>query len=222
MPSFRKKPVVVEAKRWDGSGEALDEIFDWFTSNDARVSTASENKLAILTLEGVMKADVGDWIIRGVKGEFYPCKHDVFEATYELHSSEGRVEGPSFDTLHQIAETSPFLRAAITDRVAEVSGFPFGERWEVYRCASAEPDQACGIRTVPADGSVPTDGSIPRVVVSDTNEGVCKHHMRLVDAEHVVWLHNHYVAPTIVVNVPDDFSAEKFEEFRKSWNEGRR
>jgi hypothetical protein len=61
---YRKKPVVIEAERWEGPGDHL-----------------------IHTLEGVMTASPGDWIITGVKGERYPCKPDIFEATYEPEES---------------------------------------------------------------------------------------------------------------------------------------
>ena len=57
---FRKKPVVVEAWQWNGPGY-----------------------LSIPTLEGLMSANPGDWIITGIKGERYPCKPDIFAATYE-------------------------------------------------------------------------------------------------------------------------------------------
>lgn len=59
MAKYRKKPVVIEAYQTDKEFE-------------------------IKTLEGTMKADIGDWIITGVKGEQYPCKPDIFEATYDL------------------------------------------------------------------------------------------------------------------------------------------
>lgn len=85
MSKFRKKPVVVEAVQWIGS------------HNDENVAAIMAMRLVptdspfrfhggtlqIQTLEGVMEAYPGDWIIRGVKGEFYPCKPDIFEATYE-------------------------------------------------------------------------------------------------------------------------------------------
>lgn len=77
---FRKKPVVIEAIRW--TGKNLNEIFS-FTGSEAITNDFMENYLEIETLEGVMKASKGDWIIKGVKGEFYPCKPDIFEATYE-------------------------------------------------------------------------------------------------------------------------------------------
>lgn len=79
---YRKKPVVIEAMQWNG--ENWKEIRDWNTP-DGREATIGENgpTLTIWTLEGVMTANIGDWIIKGVKGEFYPCKPDIFEATYE-------------------------------------------------------------------------------------------------------------------------------------------
>ena len=76
---FRKKPVVIEAIQYNGNNAI--EIMAW-----AKLPEISEGLLGgleIETREGTMKADTGDWIIRGVKGEFYPCKPDIFEATYE-------------------------------------------------------------------------------------------------------------------------------------------
>lgn len=88
MPMFRKKPVVIEAMLWDGSILTADLIEDWSGGKTAcRVLIDAKNIvgpfLLIDTLEGEMKASVGDWIIRGVKGEFYPCKPDIFAATYD-------------------------------------------------------------------------------------------------------------------------------------------
>jgi hypothetical protein len=77
---FRKKPVVIEAIQWHGQNEK--EIRNFFKQVDFS-SFSFNGGLNIRTLEGVHKADVGDWIIRGVKGEFYPCKPDIFEMTYE-------------------------------------------------------------------------------------------------------------------------------------------
>ena len=65
---FRKIPVIIEAYQTD-------------------------EKMEIETLEGTMKADKGDWIIKGVKGELYPCKPDVFEMTYEKVTENERTDG---------------------------------------------------------------------------------------------------------------------------------
>ena len=94
---FRKKPVVIDAFQWTGDFDALDMwLNDLGYSEDGDDgkpngpdgiyedhNPAGEPLLVIPTLEGDMTALKNDWIIRGVKGEFYPCKPDIFEATYE-------------------------------------------------------------------------------------------------------------------------------------------
>ncbi len=86
MPNFRKKPVVIEAFQVhpdDGHTRQLPPM--WLV--DGMVSGAvvpvEGGGLLIKTLEGVMEAEVGDWVIQGIKGEMYPCKPDIFAATYE-------------------------------------------------------------------------------------------------------------------------------------------
>lgn len=74
---YRKKPVIVEAIQY--TGDNIEEIKDF--CKDCSVLFDS---LIIFTLEGRMKASINDYIIKGVNGEFYPCKPDVFEKTYEL------------------------------------------------------------------------------------------------------------------------------------------
>jgi hypothetical protein len=78
---FRKKPVVIEAHYFQ-TPENTTFICDWIRAGGGVVRTA-EDGLWIHTLEGRMLARPGDWIIKGVKGEFYPCKNDIFLATYE-------------------------------------------------------------------------------------------------------------------------------------------
>lgn len=110
---FRKKPVVIEAMQWPGSAEAATPIIDWALSSGGTIRywgdgsemadpdcptidyhathrycpscpfTDEKESLRVDTLEGTMRAEAGDWIIRGVQGEFYPCKPDIFAATYE-------------------------------------------------------------------------------------------------------------------------------------------
>lgn len=86
MPKFRNKPVVIDAERFDGTNAILDFIATTGPSplhgHDARYQP-SKRALFVQTTEGEMRADEGDWIICGVKGEFYPCKPDIFDATYE-------------------------------------------------------------------------------------------------------------------------------------------
>lgn len=92
---YRKKPVVIEAMQmanlrhgWtDDEADEMQahhgEVARWIESNGGQVEDYGVNFLEIETLEGTMNASLGDWIIRGVQGEFYPCKPDIFEATYE-------------------------------------------------------------------------------------------------------------------------------------------
>lgn len=90
---FRKKPVVIEAIQWNGNSNRLD--IEQFVGKKLKIELESETayiagvappffNLFIDTLEGEMKASPHDWIIKGVNGEFYPCKPDIFEKTYEL------------------------------------------------------------------------------------------------------------------------------------------
>jgi hypothetical protein len=93
---FKKKPVEIEAFQWDATEEALANIRS-LGMGKRRVTLNHDGTLSIGTLEGVMTANVNDWIIRGVKGEVYPCKPDIFEATYQsLAATElGRIGGRS-------------------------------------------------------------------------------------------------------------------------------
>ena len=92
MPRFRKKPVVIEAIQNTGGWPPILQWLQHIAGNNIVFQPGQEppltrnptdGSLNIVTLEGTMRADVGDWIICGVKGELYPCKPDIFEATYE-------------------------------------------------------------------------------------------------------------------------------------------
>lgn len=83
---YRKKPVVIEAVHY--TGDNTDEVAAFTTGKVEKTLLPGPERglhqgIKIHTLEGDMTASVGDWIIRGVKGEVYPCKPDIFEATYE-------------------------------------------------------------------------------------------------------------------------------------------
>ena len=88
---FRKKPVVIEAVQFAGGPDGANAVFDTFDITGAKFVPDLFNAddplgvglISIPTLEGTMFASKGDWIIRGVKGEFYPVKPDIFDATYE-------------------------------------------------------------------------------------------------------------------------------------------
>jgi hypothetical protein len=98
MGKFRKKPLIVEAKQWDGNAGEMER---WLgevkaSPDDVLIDEAVEGEEAVVvfTLEGEMRAPKGWWIIRGVKGEFYPCDPKVFEASYESVEGPVRPERP--------------------------------------------------------------------------------------------------------------------------------
>lgn len=92
MPKYRKKPVVVEAVRWTGSNleeirnfvgnDLIENYIEHFDIERALIKQTLAG-IAINTLEGTMMVNYGDYIIKGVNNEFYPCKPDIFEQTYE-------------------------------------------------------------------------------------------------------------------------------------------
>lgn len=89
---FRKKPVVVEAIQFDGSKKSASVICRWANPlspgaepwiDYVERGTGLAEDFLVHTLEGEMRVYPGDWVIKGIKGECYPCKPDIFEATYE-------------------------------------------------------------------------------------------------------------------------------------------
>ena len=115
LHSFRKKPVIIEAVQYTCTADNLREITDWArncNSQAVRIDTETRNRsaehpegfdypvLKIETLEGVMQANVGDWIIKGVNGEFYPCKPDIFAKTYDAAEvGEGMSFGQALEAI---------------------------------------------------------------------------------------------------------------------------
>lgn len=88
MPKFRKKPIVIEAEQFDGSKESASHLSLLYASNvwpdfDGEHGDRYTGRLCVNTLEGIIYASPGDWIITGIEGERYPCKPNIFEATYE-------------------------------------------------------------------------------------------------------------------------------------------
>jgi hypothetical protein len=132
---FRKKPVVIEAVQYTGHNGH--EIENW-TSNKAIESPVLEPTpdnprgcyLQIKTLEGWMTAIQNDWIIKGVKGEFYPCKPDIFEMTYEpaLSFEAGRASG-KLPTKEDIA------RVITWEAGVDFDSLP--DRWKQYNLTTA-------------------------------------------------------------------------------------
>jgi hypothetical protein len=96
MAKFRKKPVVIEAVKLDQNMQSFQEVYffmEWYTHTsgkmgeekwfDFRTQELKKKGITIPTLEGEHLASWGDWIIKGVEGEFYPCKPDIFVKTYD-------------------------------------------------------------------------------------------------------------------------------------------
>ena len=92
---YRKRPVEVDAVQFTGFN--IEEIAEFTGETPPHQSLALAGETAlykITTLEGKLFASPGDWVIRGVQGEYYPCKPDIFEATYEPVESQGVLEEP--------------------------------------------------------------------------------------------------------------------------------
>jgi hypothetical protein len=95
MAQYRKKPVVIDAVQFTKEIAESGNVFRFQYDHDGKVvvsdfviysnvgNVPNEKSLQITTLEGTMRASVGDWVIRGINGEFYPCKPDIFDKTYE-------------------------------------------------------------------------------------------------------------------------------------------
>ena len=79
MPKYRKKPVVIEAFQWTN-----EKVPDWWVAAEGVTVNVDTGSAFIPTLEGTHEAKVNDYIIQGIKGEIYPCKPDIFHATYDL------------------------------------------------------------------------------------------------------------------------------------------
>ena len=110
MAKYRKKPVIIEARQLTKDvGERIN-LALWCggeINHDPKPSDPTDVRITIRipTLEGVMTADIGDWIIKGVQGEFYPCKPDIFEATYEpAETVPNRHETPDVAELRRLLE----------------------------------------------------------------------------------------------------------------------
>lgn len=85
MSKYRKKPIVIEAVQFTGGAYSIRKIVDELKIpiDLYEFTNGSDGEFHIYTLEGTHRADVGDWIVKGIKGEFYPVKPEIFEVTYE-------------------------------------------------------------------------------------------------------------------------------------------
>ena len=127
MQKFVKKPVVIEAIQYNG--ENIEAIEDFVGKKLSTVMSSDVDvKLIIPTLEGYMKASKGDYIIKGIKGELYPCKPDVFKSTYNvvednngiLSEGEKRVRKSFNPSALKRVENFKSITASAIDEIAEV------------------------------------------------------------------------------------------------------
>ncbi len=148
MPQkYRKKPVVVEAIQWTGETERFLEIFEFMGDGNREVWREGDC-LIIDTLEGKRQASVGDYIIRGVKGEFYPCKPDIFRRGYEPVEDasvfpEGISQLPLSKRTKSALESAGVktltdLRKTSEEDLMDIYGFGFVARQEVRELLGRE------------------------------------------------------------------------------------
>lgn len=92
---YTKKPVTITALEWNGEEDRFQEIRAMGKDSRVTINRTPEGKIEIPTLEGVMTADQGDMVIRGIQGELYPCKPDIFEKSY-VSAEESKTTGLDF------------------------------------------------------------------------------------------------------------------------------
>jgi hypothetical protein len=163
MPKFRKKPVEIEAMQWDGTADGATQIIEWihsygstatYTCSDpdrcAETNGDTPHAISIRTLEGTMRADLGDWIIREPfptdDRKFYPCKPDIFAATYERVDGSTTATGTTelettarvLSALHRSAEDTVTRVIALHEQWVKAGPPPLGAplaRWWDQRLA---------------------------------------------------------------------------------------
>lgn len=117
---FRKRPVVIQAWQATGTREMI-RIVKWIESHEGsaayRTPVNFGPAIDILTLEGTMECSKDDWVIRGVQGEFYPCKPDIFDTTYEPVQRAG---SPLAVLREQIRHLGPHRGAVAEEALAQV------------------------------------------------------------------------------------------------------
>lgn len=136
----RKRPVEVEAFKWDGSAESASVIINWALSCGATINYVcdalteeglcpegeEQHHLVIRTLEGDMIARAGYWIIKGVKGEFYGCEPEIFAETYESSAPIRSAEERLTDLIQDIKRTHKEMDGGdlFTECVEDIENWP--------------------------------------------------------------------------------------------------
>lgn len=124
---YRKKPVVIEAIKYEK--KHIDRALDFCNNNENIQYNPEDNEYYIHTLEGNMKVSEGDYIIKGINGEFYPCKPDIFEKTYETLDVENlgktdeakkRKQKNFFSTICHLADKSKEVESISGEKYKEI------------------------------------------------------------------------------------------------------
>jgi len=141
---FRKKPVVIEAFKWTGGPDQTEDpewIVEAIKAGMVRFENSGTSNVVLLidTLEGTHRANQGDFIIQGVKGELYPCKPDIFEATYEpvkghgIGRRERRPQGPDTGDARCREGVMKKYRKAVYDPVHDIWALEERFLWFFWR-----------------------------------------------------------------------------------------
>lgn len=162
---FTKKPVTIEAVQYNGTLQSLDALFIPEVHQDL-----GSNACQIPTLEGVMTAQPGDWIIKGVKGEFYPCKPDIFEATYSPAHLERTGQSVTNDEAHEAALWRS-LPALAQDHQLDL--MRLYRDAETYLATATPPEAATAEAAGKAPASVPSEAEVAGPVTVCTDERMC-------------------------------------------------
>lgn len=93
---FKKRPVIIEARLLAGDSDQISDIVNW-CHGTLFLESGKPLTVTIGTLEGIMTANYGDYVVKGIQGEFYPCKPDIFLASYEAMDEVGTVEPTRMD-----------------------------------------------------------------------------------------------------------------------------
>jgi hypothetical protein len=117
---FKKMPLEIEAMQFTGGAENATPIIDWILEHDGTASwheaneeTGQEEGLFIQTLEGVMHASVGDWIIKGIENEFYPCKPQIFTDSYLSVGTDAPRDVLNIEWPRILPEGTPITRKGL-------------------------------------------------------------------------------------------------------------
>lgn len=143
VAKYTKKPVTIEALQW--TGENITDVIAFCNVCYMKPIDGKE-QLQISTLEGSMTASVGDYIIKGVKGEFYPCKPDIFELTYNAESEIGEVSD-GYHTFNELYEFRKMYNVALFNEWAKDyivgSNVESGPQYNVHKSWKHNDGELC-------------------------------------------------------------------------------